>query len=273
MVKTDPTVRGQLVLLGTGTSHGVPVIGCDCSTCMSDHPRNRRTRCAALFGLPEGNLLIDTPPELRIQLLREGVGLVHAVALTHGHADHLFGLDDLRIFPRYLHHEVPIYCESVVEQAVRRAFAYAFDPAFEHFPPGHVPKLAFRRIGGEPFDALGARVQPIRLLHGADPILGYRVGNIAYCTDAKRVPPESLALLEGLDALVINGLRHKPHPTHMTLDEAIELIGRIRPQQAYITHTSHRLEYEATNRQLPAGMELAYDGLRIPFSFAAGGLT
>jgi phosphoribosyl 1,2-cyclic phosphate phosphodiesterase len=265
MAKTDTSLAGQLVLLGTGTSHGVPVIGCDCPTCSSTDPRNQRTRCAAVVGLPTGNLLIDTPPELRIQLIRERIGVIHAVAMTHGHADHLFGLDDLRIFPRYLHHEVPIYCEPAVEQTIRRAFAYAFDPAVAHYPAGYLPKLVFRRIGSEAFEALGVRVQPIRLVHGAESILGYRIGNAAYCTDAKQVPPESLSLLEGLDVLVINALRHKPHPTHMTLEEAVEVARRVRPRQTYFTHVSHYLEHEATNRRLPPGMALAYDGLRIPF--------
>lgn len=218
------------------------------------------------MGLPEGNLLIDTPPELRIQLLREGIGLVHAVAYTHAHADHLFGLDDLRIFPRYLGHAMPIHCEPEVERAIRRSFAYAFDPAVQSFPAGGVPKLVFRWIGTQPFDVLGATVTPIRLLHGPMPILGYRVGNVAYCTDVKEIPTESVDRLQGLDVLISDGLRREPHVTHLSLGEAVEIARQLAPKRTLFTHMAHRLEHEATNRTLPPGMELAYDGLTIPLN-------
>jgi phosphoribosyl 1,2-cyclic phosphate phosphodiesterase len=246
-------ITGQLLFLGTGTSHGVPLIGCDCGTCRSTDPRNHRTRCAVVVGLPQGNLLIDTPPELRMQLIRERIGLIHAVAYTHAHADHLFGLDDLRIFPRYLGHALPIYCEEPVESAIRRSFAYAFDPAIQEYPAGGVPKLEF----------LGARVTPIRLLHGPHGILGFRIGNVAYCTDTNQIPPDSMALLEGLEVLILDGLRPEPHVTHFSLGEAVEVARRLAPARAYFTHVSHRLEHEEINRQLPPGMALAYDGLQI----------
>lgn len=257
-------ISGQFVLLGTGTSHGVPVIGCGCETCVSANPRNARTRCSAVLGLPEGNLLIDTPPEMRIQLVRERVGLIHSVVYTHAHADHLYGLDDLRIFPLYLGHELPIYCEQEVEASIRRSFGYAFDPATRHFPAGGLPKLAFRRITTEPFEVLGARVVPIRLAHGACRVLGFRIGNLAYCTDAKEIPPESMALLAGLDVLVLDCLRREPHVTHLSLDEAIEVAGQLAPRRTLLTHLCHRLEHEATSEALPPGIELAYDGLKIP---------
>ncbi len=260
------SISGQLVFLGTGTSHGVPMIGCGCPTCISRNPKNHRTRSAVAIGLPGGNLLVDTPPELRIQLLRERIGVIHAVVYTHGHADHLFGLDDLRIFPRYLGHEVPIYCESEVERIIRSAFAYAFDPAMQGFPAGGVPKLAFRRIDDTPFEVLGARVVPVRMVHGWAKALGFRVGNVAYCTDTKEIPPSGAALLEGLDVLILDGLRHEPHSTHLSIREALEVIARLKPRKTYLTHVSHRLEHEATNRLLPAGVELAYDGLRIPLT-------
>lgn len=264
-------ITGQLVFLGTGTSHGVPVIGCQCETCTSPNPKNNRTRCSILFGLPGGNLLIDTPPELRVQLIRERIGLVHGVAYTHAHADHLFGLDDLRIFPRYLGHEMPVFCEEEVEATIRRAFAYAFDPVVMQYPAGGLPKLAFRRIGTDPFEALGVQVLPIRLLHGRLPILGYRIGNIAYCTDTKEIPPESMAQLEGSEVLILDGLRPEPHVTHLSIDEAVEIARQLKPKRTLFTHMSHRLEHEATNRMLPRGMELAYDGLRIPLGL--GGIA
>jgi len=257
-------ITGWLVFLGTGTSHGVPMIGCGCQTCTSTNPGNQRTRCGVVLGLAGGNLLIDTPPELRLQLVRERIGLIHAVAYTHAHADHLFGLDDLRIFPRYLGHALPIFCREEVEETIRRTFSYAFDPKNQEFPAGGVPKLVFQRIDAAPFDALGARVTPIRLLHGPAPVLGFRVGDVAYCTDTREIPPESMELLQGLEVLILDGLRHEPHPTHLSIDEAIEVARRLAPNRTFFTHVSHRLEHEETNRALPPGMALAYDGLRIP---------
>ena len=257
-------ISGQLVFLGTGTSHGVPLIGCGCATCTSGNPKNRRTRGAVALGLPEGNLLIDSPPELRIQLIRERIGLIHAVLYTHAHADHLFGLDDLRIFPRYLGHELPVYCEQDVEAHIRQAFAYAFDPATQGIPAGGLPKLMFRRITTEPFGVLGAGVVPVRLGHGRFRVLGFRVGGVAYCTDTKEIPPESMSRLRDLDVLILDCLRREPHVTHLSLGEALEVARRLAPKRTLLTHLCHRLEHEAITRELPPGVELAYDGLRIP---------
>lgn len=256
-------IRGEMILLGTGTSVGVPAIGCDCEVCTSDHPRNNRTRCSAVLGLPEGNLLIDTSPDMRFQLLREGIGIIHSVLYTHEHADHLFGLDDLRLMPFHLGHAVPLLCEEIVEQRIRTSFDYAF-PKQEPTHTGAVPNLKFRRIGTTPFEVLGTRVIPIRLKHGPRfQVLGFRFGNVAYCTDTNEIPEESWPLLEGLDVLVLDGLRRKPHVTHFSLDEAVAVAQRLRPQKTYFTHVSHDLEYEQTNATLPPGMELAYDGQRI----------
>jgi phosphoribosyl 1,2-cyclic phosphate phosphodiesterase len=262
-VPLSDDISGRLIFLGTGTSHGVPLIGCGCDTCTSRDPRNHRTRCAVVLGLPQGNLLIDTPPELRIQLLRERIGVVHSVLYTHAHADHLFGLDDLRVFPRYLGHALPVYCERVVESSIRRSFGYAFDPATQEVPAGGLPKLEFRRITTEPFDVLGTRVVPVRLIHGQCRVLGFRFGDVAYCTDTRAIPPESMARLEGLDVLILDCLRPKPHVTHLGLEEAVELARRLAPKRTLLTHLSHRLEHAATSADLPPGVELAYDGLRI----------
>ena len=256
-------IRGQMVLLGTGTSVGVPAIGCGCDVCRSNNPRNRRTRCSAILGLPGGNLLIDTSPDVRQQLLREQIGIVHAVLYTHEHADHVFGLDDLRIMQFYLGGPVPLYCEPLVEDRIRKSYDYAFAPA-AGLHSGAVPQLAFRRIGLEPFDVLGARVTPIRLKHGKRfDVLGFRVGNVAYCTDANAIPPESMERLTGLDVLVLDALRPRGHATHFSLEEATEVAGVLGPRQTYFTHMSHELEHEATNAALPAHMALAYDGQRI----------
>lgn len=251
--------------LGTGTSVGVPMLGCDCAVCRSTDPRNNRYRCAALIRLPGGNLLIDTPPELRLQLLREKVGLVHAVLFTHYHADHLFGLDDVRPFPRLLGGPVPLYCAPDVERKIREAFSYAFRHEAQQLPAGYVPQLAFRRIMDEPFDVLGERVTPIPLIHAHFSVFGFRIDDVAYCTDVNRIPPESWRLLEGLRVLVLDALRFKPHPAHFSLNEALEVIDRLKPERAYLTHMTHELDHETTNKLLPPGVELAYDGLRFEF--------
>jgi phosphoribosyl 1,2-cyclic phosphate phosphodiesterase len=256
-------IRGELILLGTGTSVGVPSIGCPCEVCASEDPRDKRLRCAALVGLPQGNLLIDTPPDVRQQLLRERVGLVHAVLYTHEHADHIFGLDDLRLLPFYLGHAVPLYCEEIVEDRIRKSFDYAFADV-EQTHTGAVPQLTFHRIGLAPFELLGATITPLRLKHGPRfDVLGFRIGNVAYCTDTSGIPPESMALLAGLDVLVLDALRHRPHITHLSLDEAIAIARELAPRRTIFTHMSHDLGHAATNARLPPGMELGYDGMRI----------
>lgn len=257
-------IRGRFIVLGTGTSVGVPVIGCACPVCTSHDSKNKRTRASALVGLPEGNLLIDTPPELRLQLVREGVGIVHAVLFTHEHADHIFGLDDLRLFPFVLGTAVPLYCEPLVEERLRVSFDYAFNnPTTTH--PGATPQLAFRRVGLDPINILGAEIRPMRLLHGPRfQVLGYRIGNIAYCTDTNFIPEESFAVLEGVEYLILDALRFEPHPTHFHVDAALAAIERIGPSRAYLTHLSHELEYHEMLTKLPAGVELAYDGLNLP---------
>jgi phosphoribosyl 1,2-cyclic phosphate phosphodiesterase len=254
-------LRGQLLFLGTGTSHGVPVIGCDCPVCTSANPKNKRTRCAVVLGLPGGNLLIDTPPDLRTQLLRERVGLVEAVLYTHEHADHLFGLDDLRIFARYLGHDLPVCCDGSVEERIRRVFDYAFDPATRDYPAGGVPRLVFRPIATEPFDILGTTAIPVPLYHGRYPVLGFRFGDMAYCTDTNGIPPSSEALLQGLDVLVLDCLRRRRHPTHFSLEEAVATARRLAPRRTLFTHLCHDLDHDATNALLPPGMEVAYDGM------------
>jgi phosphoribosyl 1,2-cyclic phosphate phosphodiesterase len=258
------SLRNQMLFLGTGTSHGVPVIGCGCPTCRDPNPKNRRTRCSVVLGLPEGNLLIDSPPDLRTQLVREEIGLVHAVVYTHPHADHLFGLDDLRIFADYLKHDLPVYCDERVESRIRRAFDYAFDPVARNYPAGGVPRLVFSRIATEPVEILGVRVTPIPMEHGRQTSLGFRVGNLAYCTDTNRIPPGSMDLLRGLDILVLDCLRRRPHPTHFSLDEAVETARQLAPKRTLFTHIAHDLEHESTNATLPPGMELAYDGMQVP---------
>jgi phosphoribosyl 1,2-cyclic phosphate phosphodiesterase len=253
------------IFLGTGTSAGVPMIGCHCAVCESKNPRNHRYRCSVLIKLPKGNLLIDTAPELRLQLLRERIDVAHAVLFTHYHADHLFGLDDVRPFPRMLGGAVPLYCTSEVERKVREAFSYAFSREGEQLPIGYLPKLVFRRIDDAPFEVLGERIVPIPLIHAHFNVLGFRLDDVAYCTDVSRIPPESWPRLEGLRVLVLDALRPRPHPGHFSVDQALEVVDRLKPEMTYLTHMSHDLEHEETNRSLPKGVELAYDGLRFDF--------
>jgi phosphoribosyl 1,2-cyclic phosphate phosphodiesterase len=241
------------------------MIGCDCAVCRSPDPHNHRYRCAALIRTEQGNLLIDTPPELRLQLLRERVGVVHAVLFTHYHADHLFGLDDLRPIPRRLGGPVPLYCSAEVEGKIRTAFAYAFGPEAEGLSSGYIPKLVFRRLTDEPFEVLGERVTPIPLVHAHFDVYGFRIGDVAYCTDVSHIPRASQERLRGLDVLVLDALRYAPHPAHFGLNQALDMIEVLGPKQAFLTHMSHELDHETVNRQLPPHVRLAHDGLSFAF--------
>lgn len=256
---------GEMILMGTGTSTGVPIVGCDCDVCTSPDPKNNRTRTGVLVRTANGDFVIDTSPELRIQLLREDVKLVQAAVFTHAHADHVFGLDDLRIFGYRMNAPVPLYCEEPVEEQIRRAFYYAFNSPKHNAHHLAAPRLKFERIGLEPFDVLGQRVTPIRLFHGDLPVLGFRINDVAFCTDCNRIPDESWPLLEGLDVLVIDALREDPHPTHFGLHEAVAVAEKLGPKQTWFTHIAHWMEHEATNKKLPPDKQLAWDGLRIVF--------
>lgn len=252
-----------MILLGTGTSVGVPAIGCGCAVCQSDHPRNKRTRCGAILGLPEGNLLIDTSPDLRTQLIREKIGIVHSVVYTHEHTDHLFGFDDLRLFQFYLGHAVPIYCNSIVEGRLREAFSYAFSDV-EGTHPGATPSVELNLIDKDPFDVLGATIIPIPMQHGPNfEVLGFRVGNVAYCTDVSEIPVASMEKLQGLDTLILDALRPDGHITHFSIEQAVEVAQQLKPRQTYFTHCSCKVDYETVNASLPDGIELSYDGLKI----------
>ncbi|XZE43070.1 MBL fold metallo-hydrolase [Pirellulaceae bacterium SH467] len=257
---------GEMILLGTGTSVGVPAIGCGCSVCLSKDPRNNRTRSSAIVGLPGGNLLIDTAPDLRQQLLREGIGIVHSVLYTHEHADHLHGMDDIRLFPFMIGGPVPVYASKQVQDRIVRVFDYAFHKR-EPTHAGAAPQLDLVTIDDEPFDVLGARIQPIPLIHGPYcNVYGFRIGNVAYCTDTNRIEPSSMELLRDLDTLVLDALRFTPHPTHFSIEEALHVIELLRPKNTYLTHLSHEVEYERVSAQLPEHVHLSYDGLRIPLT-------
>ncbi|HKY33147.1 MAG TPA: MBL fold metallo-hydrolase [Candidatus Polarisedimenticolia bacterium] len=249
----------RVTFLGTGTSVGVPAIGCRCPVCSSRDPLDRRLRTSALVAAGGRNILIDASIDLRQQMLREGVDRLDAVLLTHGHADHVFGLDDLRMFNYRQQQPIPIHGSPATLADLRRTFWYVFQE-----PPdaSSRPQLDLIPVEG-PFDCAGVSVESFRVLHGSMPILGYRVGGFGYITDGSSLPEETIAALRGLDLLVINALRRKPHPTHFTLDEALRAIERIRPRRALLTHISHDFGHAELAGELPPGVEPAYDGLRV----------
>ncbi|CAD77266.1 MAG TPA: MBL fold metallo-hydrolase [Rhodopirellula baltica] len=262
---TSPAPTPEVIFLGTGTSVGVPAIGCECDVCQSTDPHNNRTRCSILIRLPEGNLLIDTPPDLRTQLLREKVKLVHAVLFTHEHADHIYGLDDLRLFPFRLGRPVPLYCRADVEARIRTSYDYAFSQR-EQTHAGSRPQLEILSINNDdPFEVLGVRVTPVPLKHGPHfEVLGFRMGDFAYCTDTNHISETSMDRLRGLDTLVLDALRFTPHPTHFNIDEALEVIEELKPRQAFLTHLGHDIDHGPVEASLPDHVHLAYDGLRLP---------
>lgn len=248
----------NIIFMGTGTSHGVPVIGCDCPVCKSTDPRNNRTRCSCLVQVLGGNLVIDAPPEFRIQALREDLRRIDAVLFTHAHADHIFGLDDVRPFNELSGKSIRCHGNTQTLAILRQTFSYVFSPTQAG---GGKPRLELVEVNG-PFEAAGARIVPIPVWHGRVPVLGYRIGSFAYLTDCSRIPEESMRLLEGLHTLVLGVIRHEPHETHMTVREGLSVVEKLRPGKTLFTHITHRLDHETTNAALPEGVELAYDGLR-----------
>lgn len=257
--------RREIVIMGTGTSVGVPMSGCDCAVCTSENPRNHRTRTGVLVRAPEGDFVIDTPPELRLQLLREKVKLIQAAVFTHSHADHIMGLDDLRIFGYLFGAPIPLYCDEFTEGQIRMTFHYAFAEPSANAHHFSKPNLRFERFSNSPFELLEQRIVPIPLLHGDLPLFGFRIADFAFCTDVSKIPEESWPLLEGLDVLVLDALRDRPHPTHFNVEQAVDVIERLKPKRAYLTHISHALDYDDTNARLPDHVELAYDGLKISY--------
>lgn len=215
-----------------------------------------------LVRAPEGEFVIDTGPELRLQLVQNGASLIQAALFTHAHADHVTGLDDLRIFGFRLNSDIPLYSEEPVEEAIRQMFSYAFADRDKMAHRFAAPRFQFHRITpAEPIELLGTTVLPIRLQHGKLPILGFRIGDVAFCTDVSSIPSESLSLLQDLDTLILGALRYKPHPTHLHVDAAVEAARRLKPRRTFLTHMAHDLDYDRLSQELPDGMEPAHDGL------------
>lgn len=253
------TRTARVTFLGTGTSHGVPMIGCACATCRSDDPRDRRWRPSIVIDLAGGTtVLVDTSPDLRAQALAFGVSRVDAVLFTHGHADHVLGLDELRRFNALQRVRIPCYGDPTTIAEVRRTFSYVFSADTPQ--GGGLPQLELFGLLGE-FSIGREIVVPVPIVHGAQPILGYRLGSFAYLTDCSAIPEASWPLLDGVTLLVVDALRDRPHPTHFTVAQALEVVDRLAPARAYFTHICHDLPHAATCARLPGGVELAYDGL------------
>ena len=260
----------KVTVLGSGTSHGVPMIGCECAVCRSADPRDRRSRPSILIDLGEPAdaqsapatrfILIDTSTDLRAQALALGIRRVDAILFTHSHADHIFGLDEVRRFNHLTRSAMPCYADEPTCADLRRTFKYIFDADTE--PGGGIPNVSLTVIDG-PLTLGGVEFVPVPILHGARPILGFRVGSFAYLTDCNAIPEPSFALLHGVDTLVLDALRERPHPTHFNIAEATAAATRIGATRTYFTHICHDLPHAATNARLPAGIELAYDGLVI----------
>jgi phosphoribosyl 1,2-cyclic phosphate phosphodiesterase len=261
----DDRPTRELLFLGTGTSTGVPVIGCKCEVCQSKNPRFHRLRSSVLVTTPAGRILVDTTPDLRQQFLRADVPFAHAVMFTHHHADHVFGLDDVRTFSRHLGGPLPIYCDAGTEAFIRRAFSYAFDEVVQAYPAGGVPKIEFRRFERPTTRVLDQDVVAIPLQHGRYDVLGFRFDRLAYCTDVNGISEESWPLLKGVEILVLDALRLERHPTHFSLDEALSVVERLRPRQTFLTHLSCQMHPERDAKRLPAGVAFAYDGLNVEF--------
>ena len=267
----------RITVLGSGTSSGVPAIGCDCDVCRSADPRDRRTRpsilievtpapdaaSASTFAGAVRSILVDTSTDLRMQALTNDIRRVDAILFTHAHADHVFGIDEVRRFNQMQHGAIACFAEAATRASLRRMFSYIFEPPAQ--VGGGLPQLNLFSVGG-PFSLGGVEIVPVPLLHGNLPVLGFRVGSFAYLTDCNRIPDASWELLRGVDTIILDALRHKPHSTHFSLSEATAVAARLGVSRAYFTHICHDLGHAVTCASLPAGMELAYDGLVVEIS-------
>jgi phosphoribosyl 1,2-cyclic phosphate phosphodiesterase len=252
----------NVLFLGTGTSHGVPMIGCDCAVCRSTDPRDNRLRPSIYVEADDGTrILVDTTPDFRQQALRYDLRRVDAVVYTHAHADHVLGLDELRRYNHMTRQPVPLYGEPHTLEQIRQTFAYAFQKGAR--AGGGVPDLTTHDLDGGPFAIGGQAITPIPVRHGTWTIFGFRFGRFAYLTDCNAVPDTSLPLLQNLDVLVLDALRHRPHPTHFTVAQAIAAAKQIGAKQTLFTHICHDLGHAETAATLPDGIGLAYDGLRL----------
>jgi phosphoribosyl 1,2-cyclic phosphate phosphodiesterase len=252
----------QLTMLGVGSSAGTPVVGCQCETCRSDNPRNKRLRCSAAITTDHGEIiLIDTGPDLRAQAIREGLSRVDAVLYTHTHADHLHGIDDLRAFCQIQKKQIPLYGKFDAMQHIQDKFGYAIRPEGDFWD---LPVLSLNTISAH-FDLFGVKITPIPVKHGYSEILGYRIGNMAYLTDVSGIPESSLSLLNNLDILMLDCLRYTPHYTHINVEQSLAFAGQISALNTYLIHMTHDIEHDKLTEVLPDNIHVSFDGLKLSF--------
>ena len=250
----------KVTFLGTGTSHGVPMIACNCRVCTSDNPKNKRMRTSVLVSENDYNILIDATPELRLQCIKNSVTRLDAVLITHPHADHIFGLDDLRRFNMVQRMDIPIYGTFKTLDTIRNAFSYVFNN--EPDIGGYKPRFSLNIINGN-LKIGNISIMPIEAFHGDGQVTGYRFEKFAYITDTSEIPPESLEKLKDLNILVLGALRYIPHAKHFNIEQALSIVKQLRPQKTYFTHMCHDIEHEEASCKLPFGVEFAFDGLVI----------
>ena len=252
----------QLTILGAGSSAGTPVVGCRCITCLSNNPKNKRTRCSSAITMPNGEvILIDTGPDLRSQALRENLNRVDAVLYTHTHADHLHGIDDLRAFCQLQKRQIPLYGKQDALDHILAKFGYTIREPGDFW---ELPVLSLNEIN-QAFELFGVKITPVPVKHGRSDILGYRIGNMAYLTDVSEIPDDSLALLDNLDVLLLDCLRYTTHYTHIHLEQSLAYASQIKAKQTYLIHMTHDIEYEALSSKLPANVHVGFDGLKLEF--------
>lgn len=257
-------MNATLTVLGSGTSMGVPTIGCSCRVCHSTDPHDRRTRPSVMLEYGNHCVLIDTTPDFREQAIRENITRLDAVIYTHAHADHILGLDDVRPLSFRSPEKIPLYAHDNTADALQSIFRYIFDANYKY---GGIARVEIKRINGS-LDLFGARFEPVKVLHGDAVIHGFRFGSAAYLTDFSEIPPDSMDLLRGLDILFLDALRHRPHPTHSTVSNSLRLVEELKPKRAFFTHISHDLPHEETNKSFPDHVRLAHDGLKLEFAIA-----
>lgn len=249
----------KITFLGTGTSQGIPVIACDCEVCSSEDFKDKRLRTAAMVSINDFNIAIDAGPDFRQQMLVNNVKDIEGVLITHEHNDHIIGLDDVRPFNFRYKKDMPIYSTESVAQSLKKRFSYAFDSN----PYPGAPRFQLRKIEkNEPFELVGYKIIPIEVMHGRMPVLGFRFGDLTYITDAKTISPESIEKIKGTKVLVLNALRKEVHHSHLSLEEALQVVNVIKPARTYFTHLSHNMgTHQSVSKLLPENVEIAYDGL------------